>query len=58
MFNLFSGALAYIELGTMVPESGAEYPYLLAGFGPFVAFLTSWMNVLVIKPAAFSIISL
>uniref|UniRef100_A0A8C6Y9J6 b(0,+)-type amino acid transporter 1 n=1 Tax=Naja naja TaxID=35670 RepID=A0A8C6Y9J6_NAJNA len=52
------GALCFAELGTMIPKSGAEYPYLLEAFGPIPAFLFSWSSLMVIKPSAFAIICL
>lgn len=49
----------------MLPVSGAEYAYLLEAFGslnkyvgPLPAFLFSWMNVIVLKPAQVAIIAL
>lgn len=41
----------------MIPESGAEYPYLLRSFGPLVGYLCCWINVFVIRPASVGIIS-
>lgn len=52
------GALCYSELGTMIPLSGAEYVYLLEGFGPLPAFLYSWTSVIVLKPSQVAIICL
>lgn len=52
------GALCYSELGTMIPLSGAEYVYLLEGFGPLAAFLYSWTSVIVLKPSQVAIICL
>ena len=52
------GALCYAELGTMIPLSGAEYVYLLEGFGPLAAFLYSWTSVIVLKPSQVAIICL
>lgn len=52
------GALCYAELGTMITKSGAEYSYLMAGYGPVLAYLFSWTTVTVLKPSSFAIISL
>ncbi|ODM90871.1 b(0,+)-type amino acid transporter 1 [Orchesella cincta] len=52
------GALAYAELGTMNPSSGAEYAYFLDAFGPVPAFLFSWVSTLVLKPSQLAIICL
>lgn len=59
------GALAFAELGTVIPRSGAEYAYFIDSFGPLhkfwghlPAFLFSWMMILVIRPAEVAIIVL
>ncbi|KAI8504398.1 b(0,+)-type amino acid transporter 1 [Branchiostoma belcheri] len=52
------GALAYAELGTAIPKSGAEYPYLWEAFGPIPAYLYSWTSVIVTRPSMLALISL
>ncbi|XP_064640838.1 b(0,+)-type amino acid transporter 1-like [Lineus longissimus] len=59
------GAVCYAELGLIVKEAGAEYAYLIAGFGklhrfvgPIPGFLVAWISVLVLKPSSFAIIAL
>ncbi|MEJ1289011.1 solute carrier family 7 (cationic amino acid transporter y+ system) member 9 [Cricetulus griseus] len=52
------GALCFAELGTVIPKSGGEYPYLMEAFGPIPAFLFSWTSMVVIKPSSFAIICL
>lgn len=52
------GALAYAELGTINPSSGAEWAYFMDAFGPCPAFLFSWVSTLVLKPAQLAIICL
>lgn len=51
-----TGSLTYAELGTMIPKSGAEYPYLWEAFGPVPAFLFAWTSSIVLKPSAVAII--
>ena len=50
------GALAYAELGTMIPSSGAEYSYFMEAFGPFPAYMFSWVSTFIIKPSQLAII--
>uniref|UniRef100_A0A1B6FK86 b(0,+)-type amino acid transporter 1 n=1 Tax=Cuerna arida TaxID=1464854 RepID=A0A1B6FK86_9HEMI len=59
------GALAFAELGTVVPQSGAEYSYFRAAFsplhkffGPLPSFLYVWVVVLILRPAEVAIIVL
>merc|ERR1712141_570415 len=52
------GALAYAELGTMIPSSGAEYAYFMEAFGPFPAYMFSWASTIIIKPSQLAIICL
>ncbi len=41
------GALAYAELGAMMPRAGGEFVFLRAAFGDGVAFLYGWMRYIV-----------
>ena len=50
------GALCYAELGTMIPSSGAEYSYFMEAFGPFPAYMFSWVSTFIIKPSQLAII--
>ncbi|XP_066250224.1 b(0,+)-type amino acid transporter 1-like [Euwallacea similis] len=59
------GALAFAELGTVIPRSGAEYAYFMDSFGPLhnfwgrlPAFLYSWLMVIIIRPAEVAVIVL
>ena len=52
------GALAYAELGTMIPTSGGEYTYIREAFGALPAFLYAWTACIVIKPSQLAIICL
>ncbi|XP_028410019.1 b(0,+)-type amino acid transporter 1-like isoform X1 [Dendronephthya gigantea] len=52
------GAMAYAELGTMIPSSGGEYVYLRESFGALPSFLYAWTACIVIKPSQLAIICL
>lgn len=45
----FFGALAYAELGAMMPDTGGQYVYLREAYGPLVGFLSGWASFLVIQ---------
>ncbi|XP_043917582.1 cystine/glutamate transporter [Protopterus annectens] len=57
ILSLF-GALSYAELGTCIKKSGGYYSYILEAFGALPAFVTVWVELLVIRPAATAVISL
>jgi APA family basic amino acid/polyamine antiporter len=44
-----SAALSYGELAAMFPRAGGQYVYLREAFGPGVAFLFGWTQLLVIQ---------
>ncbi|XP_042357370.1 LOW QUALITY PROTEIN: b(0,+)-type amino acid transporter 1 [Plectropomus leopardus] len=46
------GGLCYAELGTVIPESGAEYIYILRTAGKVVAFTFVFSFVIVIRSAS------
>lgn len=48
LLSLF-GALAYAELGAMLPYSGGQYVYLREAYGPLWAFLFGWVLLLVVR---------
>ena len=63
------GGLAYIELGTMIKNSGGEYAYIREGFsfnkkrpayvvfGTSLGFLYSWTYIMFIRPGSNAIIT-
>lgn len=51
-------SLCYIELGIMIPKSGAEYIYLKESFGELAAFLFSFSQCIVLKPASLAIVGI
>ncbi|KAJ8041406.1 b(0,+)-type amino acid transporter 1 [Holothuria leucospilota] len=57
-FEYSTGALCYAELGTMIPKSGGEYPYLMDTYGAPIAFLFSWVSIILTRPSSISIIAL
>ncbi|XP_061699171.1 b(0,+)-type amino acid transporter 1-like [Syngnathoides biaculeatus] len=46
------GGLCYAELGTVIPESGGEYIYMLRTAGKVVAFMFVFSFVTVMRPAS------
>ena len=48
----FFGALAYAEMGAMMPETGGHYVYLTECYGPLAGFLCGWTFTLVVMWAA------
>ena len=48
----FFGALAYAEMGAMMPETGGHYVYLRECYGPLSGFLCGWTFTLVVIWAA------
>jgi len=45
-------ALAYAEMGAMIPETGGHYVYLRECYGPLAGFLCGWTFALVVLSAA------
>jgi APA family basic amino acid/polyamine antiporter len=52
------GALCYAEWGTRCPDGGGDYHYLLRAFGPSVAWVFGWMQLLVIRPGSLGFFAL
>ncbi|XP_034195442.1 b(0,+)-type amino acid transporter 1 [Osmia lignaria lignaria] len=59
------GALAFAELSTVVPRSGAEYAYFIEAFSPLhryagqiPAFVCSWVYVVLLRPAEVAVVML
>ncbi|KAM3843139.1 cystine/glutamate transporter [Diretmus argenteus] len=57
VLSLF-GALSYAELGTCITKSGGHYTYILEAFGPQMAFVRLWADLIAIRPAGLAVISL
>ncbi|KAJ3312329.1 hypothetical protein HDV04_003222 [Boothiomyces sp. JEL0838] len=56
-FLSMCGGLCYAELGTMIPSSGGEHPYLKRAYGALPAFLFSWTGILAGRPGGIAIIT-
>ncbi|XP_004574150.1 cystine/glutamate transporter isoform X2 [Maylandia zebra] len=57
VLSLF-GALSYAELGTCMKKSGGHYTYIMEAFGPQMAFIRLWADLIAIRPAGMAVISL
>jgi amino acid transporter len=57
LIRIYTGALAYAELGTMNTSSGAEYAYFMDAFGGPPAFLFSWVMLQNLTSASYGIYS-
>jgi APA family basic amino acid/polyamine antiporter len=53
-----AGALAYAELGAMMPDAGGGYVYIREAFGPLAAFLCGWMTLLLIATGALAAVAM
>ncbi len=53
-----AGALAYAELGAMMPNAGGAYVYIREAFGPLAAFLCGWMTLLSISTGALAAVAM
>ena len=53
----FFGALAYAELGAMMPDTGGQYVYLREAFGPACAFVCGWVFVLAVTPGGIAFLA-
>jgi len=53
----YFGALAYAELGAMMPATGGQYVYLREAFGPGCAFLSGWVFLLAVVPGGMSFLA-
>jgi amino acid transporter len=57
-FIAWLGALCYAEWGTRSPDGGGDYHYILRAFGPRVAWVFGWMQLLVIRPGSIGFFAL
>ena len=54
----FFGALAYAELGAMMPATGGQYVFLREAYGPLFGFLCGWTNFFIVISAAIAWLSI
>ncbi len=52
-----AGALAYAELGAMMPHAGGQYVYLREAYGDLAAFLFGWLTLLVYQSGSIAAVS-
>ena len=54
----FFGALAYAELGAMIPATGGQYVFLREAWGPLFGFLCGWTYFFVVLSASIAWLSI
>jgi APA family basic amino acid/polyamine antiporter len=52
-----AGALAYAELGAMMPAAGGQYVYLKEAYGDLAGFLFGWITLLVYQSGSIAAVS-
>lgn len=53
----YFGALAYAELGAMMPHTGGQYVYLREAYGELCGFLCGWVFVLAVVPGGIAFLA-
>src|SRR6185436_450367 len=53
----FLGALAYAELGAMLPATGGQYVFLREAYGPMWAFVCGWTFILAVVSGGVAFLS-
>ena len=53
----YFGALAYAELGAMMPATGGQYVYLREAYGELWGFLCGWVFVLAVVPGGIAFLA-
>src|SRR5437016_9711668 len=53
----FFGALAYAELGAMMPATGGQYVFLREAFGPLGGFLCGWSFFLTARSGGIAVVA-
>jgi APA family basic amino acid/polyamine antiporter len=53
----YFGALAYAELGAMMPATGGQYVYLREAYGDWCAFLCGWVFALAVVPGGIAFLA-
>lgn len=57
LFSLFGG-FCYAELAASLPESGGDYIYLRESYGPVIAFLFAWTELMIIRTGSNATVAL
>jgi APA family basic amino acid/polyamine antiporter len=52
------GAFVYAELAQRMPETGGEYAYQRAAFGPMTGFLFGWTSLLVVQTGGMAAVAI